>query len=68
MGDFRKKYPTGEKKFLQGNIYLGPLQMVGPLVPRPMWSERKSEAFPARSPRIRHRGELTEKAWKNALH
>ena len=44
MGDFRKKYPTGEKKFLQGNIYLGPLQMVGPLVPRPM-------RFASRGPR-----------------
>ena len=36
MGDFRKKYPTREKKFLQGNIYLAPSQMVGPLVPRTM--------------------------------
>ena len=66
MGDFRKKYPTREKKFLQGNIYLAPSQMVGPLCPQAnafwvTWSERR------RLPRIRHRGELTEKARKKAL-
>ena len=47
-------------------------------VPRPHYSARPirlgsrapSEevmAFPARSPRIRHRSELTEKAWENAV-
>ena len=48
------------------------------LVPRPhhsgrpirFWSRGPSEevgAFPVRSLRIRHRSELTEKAWENAV-
>ena len=48
------------------------------LVPRPHFSSRPKRfgsrgpcenvrAFPARSPRIRHRNELTEKDWENAV-
>ena len=48
------------------------------LVPRPHYSARpirfgsraaseEVRAFPARSPRIPHRSELTEKAWENAV-
>ena len=50
------------------------------LVPRPhysarpkrfgvTWSDRKCEenVFPDRSPRIRHRNELTERDWENAV-
>ena len=52
----------------------------GCLVPRPpkfflaakafrvTWSMRKCEfVFPSRSPRIRHRNELTERDWENAV-
>ena len=31
---------------------------------RVTWSERRSETFAAHSPLIRHRSELTEKAWE----
>ena len=31
---------------------------------RVTWSERRSETFAAHSPLIRHRRELTEKAWE----
>ena len=35
---------------------------------RVTWSKRKCEAFPARSPQIRHRNELTDRDWENAVH
>jgi len=49
------------------------------LVPRPHFSSRPKRfgsrgpcenvrAFPTRSPRIRHRNELTERDWENAVH
>ena len=34
---------------------------------RVTWSMRKCEAFPVPSPRIRHRNELTERDWENAI-
>ena len=34
---------------------------------RVTWSMRICEAFPARSPRMRHRNELTESDWENAV-
>ena len=34
---------------------------------RVTWPKRRSEAFPARSPRIRHRSELSQKASENAV-
>ena len=66
MGDFRKKYPTREKKFLQGKYLPGAESNGRPFSPQAnafwvTWSERR------RLPRIRHRGELTEKARKKAL-
>ena len=62
MGDFRKKYPAGEKNYCK-EIYTWGSQMLGPLVPRPIrFGSRGPSQKVRRFPSVRL-GYVTEVNW-----